>query len=947
MQGIPKAPSAMPSRAPHVKHVPGTLLQPPQPLSSDDDHLYDDELIAAPPIPITAHQNKNNKRGHVPQSTDRSSSKLRQPSPIQAIHSLPIMRPVSQRPSRETFGVTETAEVLHVHGDPFPPCFRVVGVSQESVETTRISPTNIHNDSMGGYNTSQLHLLHDTQSGDRGLNASNTRSSESSQPAPSDKKGDDDENVANTKTRKSYLQMSFGWAYPRRPAESTREIFEDEEEAVQVDTSEDKDSEPETSLSIAESQMSTTQSYLALTKQLMQQRKARERRQLEKQQQQQKQNLCQPCNSSSNFQSADPQQAFKCDFGVALLENRRWRLWLCLIFALAMGCILLLVIATQLDLFTSSNTTAASIAQQQVQQQGDGVNLKPTTSDDAAFFDLVNNSDDTLGPLDLSDFPAATQATLALNNPTTPQVLAYEWLLNDPNIDTLPKWRQVQRMALATFYYSTNGPTNWKSQASNWMSYSLSECQWYSQACDANGKIRQLLASDLGLHGTLPIEFFWLTTLQQMQLSDNPNLVGELPSEIGQLKELQVLWLQNCGLTASPDSATALPTELGQLGSTLLYLDVTRNPLGRLGTFSNDDRASIHNDIPSELGLLTNLQELILSKADLIGSLPTEIGELSSLQYSLQLQGNKLIGTLPSELGKLTLLEHFYAEENNFTGTLPSELGAWTKIKIMDLSVSHLEGTLPASWGIQLESLQELWLYDNLFSSSISEQWGMLSETLVSLDISMNQLDSSLPTELFSLTGATGLWLYQNQLTGLIPSEIGNLHDKLLQLSLFGNRLVGSLPSEMSRLSNLRGLWLDGNQLTGSIPAGLLRSTSMISLHLFNNQLGGSLPIFPRDPYYAMQDLRLDQNLLTGSIPVSLRNLSVNLQFLRLEQNELTGEIPSALAELTKLESLNVQHNEISGVVPWQLCSLKQSLAERLSIVVDCEEVACDCDCTC
>ena len=289
MQGIPKAPSAMPSRAPHVKHVPGTLLQPPQPLSSDDDHLYDDELIAAPPIPITAHQNKNNKRGHVPQSTDRSSSKLRQPSPIQAIHSLPIMRPVSQRPSRETFGVTETAEVLHVHGDPFPPCFRVVGVSQESVETTRISPTNIHNDSMGGYNTSQLHLLHDTQSGDRGLNASNTRSSESSQPAPSDKKGDDDENVANTKTRKSYLQMSFGWAYPRRPAESTREIFEDEEEAVQVDTSEDKDSEPETSLSIAESQMSTTQSYLALTKQLMQQRKARERRQLEKQQQQQKQ----------------------------------------------------------------------------------------------------------------------------------------------------------------------------------------------------------------------------------------------------------------------------------------------------------------------------------------------------------------------------------------------------------------------------------------------------------------------------------------------------------------------------------------------------------------------------------------------------------------------------------------------------------------------------------
>merc|ERR1712085_179560 len=54
--------------------------------------------------------------------------------------------------------------------------------------------------------------------------------------------------------------------------------------------------------------------------------------------------------------------------------------------------------------------------------------------------------------------------------------------------------------------------------------------------------------------------------------------------------------------------------------------------------------------VPTQLGLLTDLTNLILEKNDLTGGVPTQLGLLTSLQ-SLQLQDNDLSGSLPSQLG--------------------------------------------------------------------------------------------------------------------------------------------------------------------------------------------------------------------------------------------------------------------------------------------------------
>ena len=81
----------------------------------------------------------------------------------------------------------------------------------------------------------------------------------------------------------------------------------------------------------------------------------------------------------------------------------------------------------------------------------------------------------------------------------------------------------------------------------------------------------------------------------------------------------------------------SLPTELGNLHATLLHLDLSRNS-GLSGT------------LPTELGRLTNLRTLAVDECQISGTIPSEIGRLHHLQF-YGIHGNRLSGSVPSELG--------------------------------------------------------------------------------------------------------------------------------------------------------------------------------------------------------------------------------------------------------------------------------------------------------
>ena len=68
--------------------------------------------------------------------------------------------------------------------------------------------------------------------------------------------------------------------------------------------------------------------------------------------------------------------------------------------------------------------------------------------------------------------------------------LAKEWQQADPRYLTYSNERNQQRLALATFYFSTGGDL-W-TENTGWLSYDIAECEWFSyspldQVCNDEG----------------------------------------------------------------------------------------------------------------------------------------------------------------------------------------------------------------------------------------------------------------------------------------------------------------------------------------------------------------------------------------------------------------------------------------------------------------------------
>lgn len=409
---------------------------------------------------------------------------------------------------------------------------------------------------------------------------------------------------------------------------------------------------------------------------------------------------------------------------------------------------------------------------------------------------------------------------------------ALEWFREDvgqsPQLLRDPR-RAQQRFALATLYYATNGQ-DWH-QNGNWLRHDLHECDWYNRPDFALYGIFSTFIPGY-LEGFFP-DFNALPPpcnidgLYQNLWLDQNNLVGTIPEELCRmLPHLKTLSL---GLNALEGSISTAIGNLSQLEGLFVYGQLKGGPIpSQIGLLSHlRVLALLQNEhtgrVPSELWSLTRLDTLSLNYNPLLqGSLPaSRIGKMPDLRFLL-LHGVDLSGTIPTEVGLATGLEWMVMIENQLSGSLPTELGLLSNMLLADLSSTRLSGTIPSQIG-RWTSLTSLVVRQNpQLTGALPSEIGLLTNLSLNLDCSGNALTSSLPTEIGCLVLLQELSFLGNDLTGTIPLQIGGLQSLEL-LDLANNTFSGVVPEELSSLSkSLYSVRLEGNWLlSGIIPEDL------------------------------------------------------------------------------------------------------------------------------
>lgn len=243
--------------------------------------------------------------------------------------------------------------------------------------------------------------------------------------------------------------------------------------------------------------------------------------------------------------------------------------------------------------------------------------------------------------------------------------------------------------------------------------------------------LRRLRVIDLSNNNftIFPQEISGLQNLEELNLSENPNLTGNFPDDMDNLVRLKTLLVANSGLFGN------LTSSIGNLAR-LEYLDISNNRL--LG------------ELP-ELGRMTNVQELKFGTNFFSGKIPESVGQLQKLQV-LDLSVNFLGGEIPFSLSKVATLVILKLGEN-----------------ANEKPFSGFSGELPSL--ANLRNLARLELYSNRFTGPLPSEWGNMDK-LQLLDVEFNEITGTIPKEWAGMTSLQELYVSNTDIQGTVPEEV-------------------------------------------------------------------------------------------------------------------------------------------------------------------------------
>lgn len=372
----------------------------------------------------------------------------------------------------------------------------------------------------------------------------------------------------------------------------------------------------------------------------------------------------------------------------------------------------------------------------------------------------------------------------------------------------------------------------------------------------SNGRITQIQVQGLGLEGPLPQNLNQLDKLQNVGLQKN-KFNGKLPTFSG-LSDLQYAYLDF-------NDFDTIPADFFLRLSNVRVLALDENPFNRssgwmipselaessqLVNFSCSG-CNIVGPIPDFFGKLPSMDKLTLANNRLTGNIPSTFrGSMLQVLWLNDQEGGGLTGPI-DVIGTMVGLTQVWLHGNQFTGSIPDDIGDLTSLRDLNLNGNLLVGLIPAS--LANMNLQLLNLNNNMFMGPIPK-FKAANVSYASNSFCQSDPGEQCAPEVSALLDFLHDMNYPERLasewTGNDPCEgpwwgiTCNTKNQITVINLQTLSLNGTLSPSLVNLSSLLQVHLEGNNLHGRVPASLSELRSLRLLNLSGNNFEPPLPRF-------------------------------------------------------------------------------------------------------
>ena len=438
--------------------------------------------------------------------------------------------------------------------------------------------------------------------------------------------------------------------------------------------------------------------------------------------------------------------------------------------------------------------------------------------------------------------------------------------------------------------------------------------QWYKEgnvivdAIDRRYVISNLSFADAGKYyasitnTNFPLDTFWRDTIDleviTLYVADSLTLVDLYNSMGGSEWDDNINWLSvNPIDTWEGVTATNRVDELDLEGNNLV--GVIPSSIGDLDKLRRLDLSNnnLMGSVPLKLANLSDLEELLLNDNNLTGVMPSGLGNLENLT-ELRLNNNSLTGTIPLSLGGLENLIQLRLNNNNLTGSIPLELRNLTNIEILFFQNNQLDS---------IEDISSLPTDDNSIVNISNNKIGFISivPNIEVIDLYNNQLldikDSiyAVPNDNLSLAVSddhedNSYQWYKN------GGSIQGATDRIYSIEGFKEDDAGEY---YATIQNTKVPGATFRRDTIYVFINRIEFDSLALISLYNSTNGDG---------WSNNDNWLSSSPIDSWHGVTIENNRV--VSLDLSDNNLTGTIPSSINDLLALQLLNVSDNSINSI---------------------------------